>query len=391
MAGERTGNGPRQVKSPKERWPRLDVCQDRGYPTLSERMASSSPPSSSKIHPPHQSPRLSPSAASPTAPVLAASPALSHANRQASQHAGRDSTKPVTPTTLTSAEGSVTSKIPPVVLDLRSAPIPIPPRKSNPAAFHAPLTPLTARVRVGHQFPSNFPATPQSGTSLSPGYSRRSRHVNNSPDNAISPSSSAGSTASCASMQRDRPSSPLSPSSGVSLSQMSPIRHSANQSPLRPTSRPTPKLKLKSLPRFHPANYESSSPSTDTTPRPSRPGTAQPHLRQVSDAQKKLQQYQRDVVVNATRAASLAISPRTPGNPAPARLNPLGSPGPVTPLTLESGGDYLLAGSLDSPDAMIDRGRALVQRLVEKENERQRFPRRSESHSPAVSPAGGRW
>lgn len=358
-----------------------------------EKMASS-PPSSIQFHALHQSPKIPPSAASPTAPVLAASPALSHANPQASHDARLHSSKPIIPPTLTSAESSVILKLPTLVFDLRSAPIPIPPRKSNPAAFDAPSTPLTARVRAGHQFPYNTPATSQLGVSLSPQYSRHSRlgrHVNYSDDDAISPSSSAGLTASFASMQRDRSSSPLSPSFGVSLSPMSPIRHPANQSPLRPTSRPTPKLKLSSLPRFHPANYESSSSSADPAHRLSRPSTAQPHLRQVSDAQKKLQQYQRDVVASATRAASLALSPKTPVNPAPARLNPLGSPGPVTPLALESGGDYLLARSLGSPDAQIDRGRALVQRLVEKENERQRYPRRSESHSPAVSPAGGRW
>lgn len=362
--------------------------------TRSAKMTSSSPPSSIKIHALHQSSSIPPSPATPTAPVLAASPALSHANCLVSHDAALDSTIPVIPPTLTSAENSVIPEIPTVVLDLRSAPIPIPPRKPNPAALYTPSTPLTARVRAGHQFPCDYPPTPQLGISLSPQYSRHSRlarTVDYSDDDAISPSSSAGSTASLAGMQRDRPSSPLSPSIGLSLSPLSPTRHPANPSQLRPAARPTLKLKLKSLPRFHPANYESSSSSTDTTPRPSRPGTAQPHFRQVSDAQKKLQQYQRDVVANATRAASLAISPTTPVNPAPARLNPLGSPGPVTPLALESGGDYLLAGGLGSPDAQIDRGRALVQRLVEKENERQRYPRRSESHSPAVSPAGGRW
>lgn len=359
-----------------------------------EDMASSSP-SRIQIHALRQSPKIppssSPSAASPTAPVLAASPALSHANPQASHHARLHSTKPVTPTFV---KNPVILKSPTVVFDQRSAPIPIPPRKSNPAAFDAPSTPLTARVRAGHQFPYNTPATPQLAISPSPRNSRHSRlgrHVNYSDDDTISPSSSAGCTAGSANMQRDRPSSPLSPSIGLSLSPMSPIRHPADQSQPQPTSRPTPKLKLSSLPRFHPANYELSSSGVGPAHRLSRPGTARPHLRQVSDAQKKLQQYQRDVVASATRAASLALSPKTPVNPAPARLIPLGSPGPVTPLALESGGDYLLAGSLGSPDAQIDRGRALVQRLVEKDNERQRYPRRSESHSPAVSPAGGRW
>lgn len=354
-------------------------------------MASSSSPSSTD----NQSVRIFPSPASSTAPVLAASPSLSHA-KQYGHDAGVACTTPGIPPILASAEESVNLKIPTVSFDLRSAPIPIPARKSNSAAIYAPSTPLTARVRAGHQFPYKTPATPQLAISLNPRYSQYSRpgrHINYSSDDSISPSSSATSTASFASMHRDRPSSPLSPSIALSLSPVSPIRRPGNQSPLRPTSRPTPKLKLKlnSLPRFHPANYESSSSSADTTPRLSRPGTAQPHLRQVSDAQKKLQQYQRDVVVNATRAASLALSPRIPANPTPARLNPLGSPGPVTPLALEGDGDYLLAGSLGSPGAKIDdRGRALVQRLVEKENERQRYPRRSGSHSPAVSPAGGR-
>ena len=367
-------------------------------------MASSSSSSlTKKFQPLRQSPNLAPSPASPTAPVIAASSSLSHASHLSSA----DYSKPVTarPSTTTpdhtppylalaSAEESCDSKIPTVVFDLRSAPIPIPAPRPNvdAAASYTPSTPLTARERAGGHFPlhKRTPAKPQLGRSLTPRYAQHphpGRHINYFSDDSNSPSSSVGSTAS---MHRDRPSSPLSPSLSRPLSPISPIWQTSNQNTSQPTPRPAQKLQLNSLPRFHPAKYESPSSSAGTTPRNSRPGTAQTHLRQFSDAQAKVHQYQRDIVANATRAASLTLSPKTIAHPISPRLNPLGSSGPVTPLMLEGGDDYFIAGSLGSPDAQAERGRELVQRLVQKENERRKYPSRSESHSPAVSPAGGR-
>ena len=169
-----------------------------------------------------------------------------------------------------------------------------------------------------------------------------------------------------------------------------PVRPSSSQKPRQPVVKPTPNLRLNPLPRFHPANFE-SPPGAKPTRRNPHSGAATPHHRQYSDAQHKIQQYQRDIVAaSAARAASLPISPTAIAKPNAPRLDPLGSPGPVTPLKLEPSDDYIGGAALGSPGPKPDRGRELVQRLVDKENERRRYSRRSESLSPAVSPAGGR-
>lgn len=88
----------------------------------------------------------------------------------------------------------------------------------------------------------------------------------------------------------------------------------------------------------------------------------QAHARSGSEAQRRLQQYQRDMVAQATMAASAILSKsasmsssavssphgRVPvtifktHKPVSPRLKPLGSPGPVTPMSLEDG--YMALG-----------------------------------------------
>ncbi|KAK4556961.1 hypothetical protein LTR86_005942 [Recurvomyces mirabilis] len=102
-------------------------------------------------------------------------------------------------------------------------------------------------------------------------------------------------------------------------------------------------LKLSSLPRFHPANYPSASSSLQSTPHgPSSNGPLSPrsHQRVLSDVQRQIYAYQRESVSTAR-----ASSPGAREKPNSPRLAPLGSPGLiVTPLELESHGDYLVAG-----------------------------------------------
>lgn len=263
------------------------------------------------------------------------------------------------------AEKSTKPRRPTVITHTPSAPIPIPIPRSK-EDLDCPITPLSAR---GDGKSSHY-----LGRSLQPKYMRspdNSRHVNYFSDSSDSSVLSAHKT------QRDSPDSPRSPS--MPLSQRFPRgRH---------PSPPPDALRLPSLPRFHPANYESPAlESTANTPRASRPAA---HGRQYSDAQQQILKYQRDIVTNATRAARLTLSPKATESPRVPRLNPMGSPGPVTPLALESEGDYLMARNTGSPASKKNNGRDLLERLVQKENERRMHPHRADSTSPVVSPAGG--
>ena len=185
------------------------------------------------------------------------------------------------------------------------------------------------------------------------------------------------------------PPSPLSSATPI------PIPNPKQDSSSRNPRRPPQGLNLSNLPRFHPANFpnadaNAASPSRNTfrnfssQSRANRPG---------SDAQQKLQQYQRDYVANLKRTANQSQS--THSRPESPRLLPCGSPGgSMTPLLLEAQSDYLMAGSrLPSPRA--SNGRELVEKLVQKENERRQHPETGSVSpamspiSPAVNPAGG--
>ncbi|KAL8897549.1 MAG: hypothetical protein Q9207_007168 [Kuettlingeria erythrocarpa] len=269
-----------------------------------------------------------------------------------------------------------------------SAPITIPIRKTPSSR---PVTPLTGRV------PAFFAHSPKQ--SHTPPQRKKSKDFTPSPDSPSDSSQSsqevfAHSPLSRRIMRPDRggpsamytPSSPLSPTmaaySPSALGQLNGRAHSANA---QGRVRPVP-LAIPLLPPFHPANYESRKSS----PRNARPINSA-HGRQVSDAQKKLHKYQRELVINATRtfAGSTAKSPVP--RPTSPRLNPLGSPGPVTPLRLEGGSDYFLAGcGPASPLASKDSERSeMVERLIAVERDRLAHPERPGHHSSAVSPAGG--
>lgn len=278
-----------------------------------------------------------------------------------------------------------------------SAPIPIPSRQKSTG----PTTPLTARESKGGHFPfiALSPAEPATG--------RKSRKYFQ--HHLVSASASTIAAASASSTDRQNsssvqpkeaqrtvkkmptmhdqplpcynPSTPFSP--GTPLSPLQPM----NQNPHLPR-RAGKNLHLTSLPRFHPANYQSVESSPTTTYRGSRSSVPQ---RPGSDASQQLHQYRRDLVDSATMSARSLLSPKL-GKPSPPRLHPLGSPGPVTPLMLESQDDYLMGGSTISPRSFTaNEGRELVDRLISEENDRIKHPGiHSARHSPAVSPAGGR-
>ncbi|KAI9761256.1 MAG: hypothetical protein M4579_001176 [Chaenotheca gracillima] len=147
----------------------------------------------------------------------------------------------------------------------------------------------------------------------------------------------------------------------------------------RSKARDSGSLKLGNLPRFHPAKFQSSSTQSSTASTPTSAANSHlttpqhQHNRRFSDASRQLQNYQRELVANATRAAR-NVSTSSFHEPDSPRLNPLGSPGPVTPLALESGdGEYLAAGLTPKGRSALRDGRAgeaqadLVERLIEEE------------------------
>ena len=268
--------------------------------------------------------------------------------------------------------------------DKPSEPIPIPPRKQKHGPFSPTGTPLTARAPPGNYFPQLSEFTnprPRISQSLTPSYSRGST-TTKMPKSETGPNVQRGfvPTAPRANSPLYTPTSPLSPTAP---------RNTLSPSSRHKERRPGQSLHLAGLPRFHPANFPSreSNPITSLS-RNERSITSQPRPGRGSDAQQKLNQYQRDLVANAGKFAK----------PSPPRLTPLRSPGePMTPLTLEGHGDYLCAGSASlSPKGD---GREIVERLIRRENERRIHPEAkagsvspamSPAVSPAVSPAGGR-
>ncbi|KAK3364460.1 hypothetical protein B0T25DRAFT_442110 [Lasiosphaeria hispida] len=176
------------------------------------------------------------------------------------------------------------------------------------------------------------------------------------------------------------------------------------------------------LGKYYPSNYE-RRPSNNNTQYLQPPATTsgarsesqvskvrrEPcHTRSTSEVKRRLLQYQRDMVAQATVAASALLANNTSllndpetgskiiggmslptiqlggkliknHKPRSPKLAPMGSPGPVTPMSLEGGGDsYLTLGRpMTGPDA--EHQVAEVARVVRAENGRQR-------HGDACSP-----
>jgi hypothetical protein len=110
--------------------------------------------------------------------------------------------------------------------------------------------------------------------------------------------------------------------------------------------------KLPNLPRFHPANFPSSYSSLAVTPsssitNPQPPSSPRSQQRQISEAQKQLYAYQREVLSRPATWQSTSVKPASP------RLAPCASPGAVTPLELE-GENYFVAGSTSSNKKQSD-------------------------------------
>jgi hypothetical protein len=249
----------------------------------------------------------------------------------------------------------------------RTKPIPIP--TINSVFRRDPdlsTTPLTGRLESRAFFPQHYNSLEDSPTYKSSTFPRGRQR---------SPSLSSM-------MVTDRPSriytpsSPLSPTMNPSLHPMSP-QPSQARPPRSPTN--TRSMQL-NLPRYHPQKYQSSNIAPPSTSQPSyRPSsplgnTLQPY-RAPPDSQKTLRQHQRDLIAHARLSSNEAAIPGS-AKPTSPRLDPLGSPGPVTPLMLEEEGGYLAAGvgSLSNGGSPVMSGDEdstdLVDKFIRKENKR---------------------
>ena len=315
----------------------------------------------------------------------------------------------------TAADRTLSSHLdqPPPHRGLRQPTSPHRPSGTHPIAIPArrheksrPTTPLTAREEKGTtHFPwyDSTPQKPQISQSLRPSY-RRPDH-DKSPNFVVTSPPKQYLSKEKKLQVTTQGFSALSPTTAISM----PSNHTYTpSSPLSPTVVPAGTvlplgararrgndlhLPPMPLPRFHPANYQSPSSSTTITqPRnviPSRtPRSPQLHQRQASDAQQKLKQYQRELVINATRTSALTPALGRGETPKAPHLIPRGSPGPATPLMLEEQGDYMIAGASGS---LLGEGspRDMVDQMIRDENAR-RDGIHSGQSSPAVSPAGGR-
>lgn len=241
----------------------------------------------------------------------------------------------------------------PLNLSLSSSrPIPIP-RRSIPALDDRPVTPLTGRFDKGYYFPPTY-RTPEK---------KRGKHKNHRNHSSLPKPPST--------MRSDHPtfySPAASPTMSPSGRPASPQQPRRSQNP----SKSVPTFHLGNLPRFHPAVYQSSagshSPTGPSSPRLSR----QNNYRPSASARDTMWQY-REAMENKTMPRTPPV-PLSPGPSAP-RLDPLRSPGPVTPLALEESGGYFGAGAKSS-DVSRDKpqsgGQDLVEMLIARESERAR-------------------
>ncbi|KAE8411603.1 hypothetical protein BDV36DRAFT_274132 [Aspergillus pseudocaelatus] len=239
-----------------------------------------------------------------------------------------------------------------------SRPIPIPKPSFHTHQDDLPVTPLTGRFDKGYYFAHRDQAYNKAREK--PTHHRSRPH----PHPSLRPSARA--------RMRSDSSTFYSP---VVTSSMSPsARSSSPQPPRSRTQNPTksvPAFHLSNLPRFHPAVYSAAgSQGQPPSPRQPRPSA----YRTTSGSRDAMWQYQELV-----EGVTLSKTPSRPLSPSPSapRLDPLRSPGPVTPLALEEASGYLISGTSNSSpfasrDAQSGPAPDLIDRLIVRETERAR-------------------
>lgn len=238
-----------------------------------------------------------------------------------------------------------------------SRPIPIP-RAHSRSFEDLPLTPLTGRF--DHQYLAERPVKDSPSSSGQP---RQSRNEKTSRKKKSQQTSFSVSETTSTTHRRSH--SKRTPMSGPSLT----MSHPSGPASPKPTPKDSP-MYLGNLPRFHPAVYQSpnSTPSASLSPN-----TPNHHPRSFGyrvasggggNSREALRQY-RELVAASVSLSRNGLSSSDAEISAP-RLDPLGSPGPVTPLTLEEAESYLSTRSSDyaSPrQADSERERHGIQRV----------------------------
>jgi hypothetical protein len=116
-------------------------------------------------------------------------------------------------------------------------------------------------------------------------------------------------------------------------------------------------LRLPSLPRFHPANFASSQSSSQAvTPvtgpnSPNTPSSPQNSRSRQYEVQRQMYAYQQQLLASS----SGQLRPSNAAKPTSPRLEPLASPGAVTPLELGGADGYFNTG-VNPVDAARRRG-----------------------------------
>lgn len=226
-------------------------------------------------------------------------------------------------------------------------PIPIPRRPGPIYDDDLPLTPLTGR------FDRDSYIEDWERASLS----AKTRHL-------VSPKPLKGGRHS---RMRSDHSPFISPVASPTMSPRRPSSPQPSRSRTQKEANSMSGFSLGSLPRFHPAVYQSSSSGRTATGQSPSPRPSRPHNYRTLSGPREVK-WQFHEFLESTNQ-----SPSAP------RLDPLRSPGPVTPLALEAG-DYLAAGALGttdrtSRDAAIQQSGPppeLVDKLIARENEKTR-------------------
>lgn len=233
-----------------------------------------------------------------------------------------------------------------------------------PPSFSSPTTSQTPQRHRSSSSSSPFPASlsfrPTSSNPVRKGKSETHLHslveappctTTTYPNTKLNMLATEGNPTTCFALT-----SPLLPPSLANASASAPPPSSSSNSRKKPKTR----LNLNSLPRFsQPPSHSSQSHLSvamsshyQYTVQPGYQYSQHSYAQQQANylsAQQQLQIHQRDLIQQATRGTlpSHILFPSSP------RLIPMGSPGPVTPLTLEEAqGGYFFTGSPSNPSGM---------------------------------------